>query len=179
MDNKPIIRKVKVEPKLPPHQQAMKEMERIKTEKIWQKGMSKEYYTELTDTIRIYIKERFGFNALEMTSSEIIDKLLEVKDKEAISELRSLFQTADLVKFAKHNPLMNENDANLISAIDFINETKEEEDPNAKPQPTEITVIEKRSLRAKILLGVGIAAISIALIWALIYVCSELYNYFA
>ena len=82
-DNKPIIRKIKVEPKLPPHQAAMKEIERIKTEKVWQKGQSKEYYTELTDAIRTYIKDRFGFNALEMTSSEIIDQLLEMNDKEA------------------------------------------------------------------------------------------------
>ena len=55
-----------------------------------------------------------------------------MNDKDAISDLRSLFQTADLVKFAKHSPLMNENDANLISAIDFINETKEKEDENVK-----------------------------------------------
>ena len=45
-DNKPIIRKIKVEPKLPPHQAAMKEIERIKIEKVWQKGRSKEDYTE-------------------------------------------------------------------------------------------------------------------------------------
>ena len=87
-DNKPIIRKIKVEPKLPPHQAAMKEIERIKNEKVWQKGQPKAYYTELTDTLRNYIKDRFGFNALEMTSSEIIDKLLEMNDKEAISDLK-------------------------------------------------------------------------------------------
>ena len=178
-DNKPIIRKVKVEPKLPPHQLAMQEIERIKNEKVWQKGEPKEYYTELTDTLRVYIKERFGFNALEMTSSEIIDKLLEMKDKEAISDLRELFQTADLVKFAKHNPMMNENDANLINAIDFINETKEKEDENVNPQPAEITIIEKRSLRTKILLGAGIVLLVAALIGSLIYVGLELYNYFA
>ena len=178
-DNKPIIRKVKVEPKLPPHQLALQEIERIKAEKVWQKGMQKEYYTELTDALRGYIKDRFGFNALEMTSSEIIAKLLEVNDKDAIADLRSLFETADLVKFAKHNPLMNENDANLINAIDFINETKVQEDDNAKPQPTEITVIEKRSLRMKILLGVGIVVLSIAVIASLIYIGTELYSYFA
>lgn len=178
-DNKPIIRKVKVEPKLPPHQLAMQEIERIKSEKVWQKGMPKEYYTELTDAVRTYIKERFGFNALEMTSSEIIDKLLEVKDKEAISDLKELFSTADLVKFAKHNPLMNENDANLISAIDFINETKEQEDENAKPQPTEITIVEKRSLRSKVLLGTGILLLAAAIIASLVYIGLELYNYFA
>lgn len=179
MDNKPIIRKVKVEPKLPPHQVAMQQIERIKSEKVWQKGRPKEYYTELTDALRTYIKNRFGFNALEMTSSEIIDKLLEENDKEAIADLRALFQTADLVKFAKHNPMMNENDANLINAIDFINETKEKEDENAKPQPTEITIVEKRSLRTKILLGAGILVLAAALIGSLIYVGLELYNYFA
>lgn len=178
-DNKPIIRKVKVEPQLPPYQLAMQEIERIKSEKIWQKGLSKEYYTELTDALRVYIKGRFGFNALEMTSTEIIDKLLEVKDKEAIADLRSLFQTSDLVKFAKHNPMMNENDANLVNAVDFINETKAEEDENAKPQPTEITIIEKRSLRTKILLGAGIVVLAAGIIASLIYICVELYNYFA
>lgn len=102
-----------------------------------------------------------------------------MNDKNAISDLRILFQTADLVKFAKHNPLMNENDANLINAIDFINETKEKEDENAKPQPTEITIIEKRSLRTKILLGAGIVALTAALVGSLIYIGLELYNYFA
>ena len=177
-DNKPIIRKIKVEPKLPPHQAAMKEIERIKTEKIWQKGQSKEYYTELTDTLRTYIKNRFGFNALEMTSSEIIDQLLELNDKEAISDLKLLFQTADLVKFAKHDPQMNENDANLINAIDFINETKQPEEENQKPQPTEITIIEKRSLRVKAMLICGIALLSAALIGTFIYIGLQLYNLF-
>lgn len=178
-DNKPIIRKVKVEPKLPPHQAAMKEIERIKSEKVWQKGNSKEYYTELTDTIRIYIKERFGFNALEMTSAEIIDRLLEIKDKEAIADLKFLFQTSDLVKFAKHNPLMNENDANLINAIDFINETKQQEEENRKTQPTEITIIEKRSLRTKVLLISGIVFLSTALLATFIYIGIQLYELFA
>lgn len=178
-DNKPIIRKVKVEPKLPPHQVAMQEIERIKQEKVWQKGQPKEYYTELTDTLRTYIKERFHFNALEMTSGEIIEKLLETNDKQAIADLRELFQTADLVKFAKHNPLMNENDANLLNAIDFINDTKEQEDPGAKPQPTEITVVEKRSLQTKLLLGAGAVLMAGMFIWALVYICKELYNYFA
>lgn len=175
-DNKPIIRKVKVEPKLPPHQLAMQAIERIKGEKIWQKGRSKEYYTDLTDTLRAYIRDRFGFNALEMTSSEIIDKLMEINDKEALADLKILFQTADLVKFAKHDPQMNENDANLINAIDFINETKLPEEENLKPQPTEITIIEKRSLRAKILLICGIIFLTIALVGTIIYIALQLYN---
>ena len=175
-DNKPIIRKVKVEPKLPPHILAMKHIEKVKEEKSWQKDQPKEYYTELTDIIRTYIKDRFGFNALEMTSSEIIDQLLDMKEKEDLSELNSLFQTADLVKFAKHNPLINENDANLINAIEFINETKLVVEENQKPQPTEITIIEKRSLRTKIILVCGILFLSLSIITIIVYVITQLIN---
>lgn len=178
-DNKPIIRKVKVEPKIPPHVKAMNEIEKVKNEKIWQKGHSKEYYTELTDIVRTYMKDRFGFNALEMTSGEIIEKLQEVSDKDDIRDMRELFMTADLVKFAKHNPQMNENDANLINAIDFINETKLPEEENTKPQPTEITIIEKRSLRSKILLTCGIVILSASIIATFIYIIMQLYNLLA
>lgn len=176
-DNKPILRTIKVEPKLPPHQQALNEIERIKADKSWrQSGESKAYYTELTDTIRTYIKERFGFNALEMTSSEIIDRLLQEKDQKLIDELKGLFETADLVKFAKHHPLMNENDMNLINAIDFINQTKIEQDPNAKPIPTEITVEEKRSRYAKIALLSSIIILVVAIVGMLVVVIRDIYN---
>ena len=127
----------------------------------------KAYYTELTDVIRIYIKERFGFNAMEMTSAEIIERLLEEKDKESIHDLKVMFETADLVKFAKYAPLMNENDMNLVNAVDFINQTKIEEDPNAKKEPTEIKVEEKRSKQGRIALLCSIAITGVAALIAL------------
>ena len=130
-DNKPIIKKIKIEPKLPPHQQALK---------------------------------------------EIIDKLQEINDKESIKDLMYLFQTADLVKFAKHSPLMNENDMNLVNAVDFINNTKVEPDPNAKPEPTEITVEEKRSKQGRMILLGSISIIVIAIVVILYKVLSGVYN---
>ena len=75
--------------------------------------------------------------------------------------------------------IVAENDANLINAIDFINETKQPEEENQKPQPTEITIIEKRSLRTKVLLICGIAILSTALIGTFIYIGMQLYNLFA
>ena len=160
-DNKPIIRRIKLKPHLAPHKAAMQKIEHIKEEKIWQKEDSKEYYTQLTDTLRTYIKERYGFNAMEMTSFEIIQHLTEFNDDQAISELRELFQTADLVKFAKYSTLINENDRNLVSAIEYINQTKIEE---TQPQPTEIVVVEKRSRMAKIIfwICIGVAALALA-----------------
>lgn len=177
-DNKPIIRKVKVEPKLPPHEQALLDIDRIKAEKSWQKGDPKGYYTELTDVIRMYIHGRFGFNAMEKTSSEIIDYLKETKDKEGLEDLKQLFMTADLVKFAKYAPLLNENDMNLVSAIEFINQTKVEVDPNEKPAPTEITIEEKRSKRTKVVLIVGIVTLVVLAMVVIYFVGSDLYNLF-
>ena len=178
-ENKPVIARVRIVKKIPPHQRALKEIEDIKASRMSVQENPKEYYTLLTNVLRKYIKERFGFNAMEMTSSEIIDRLQREGDRKMTEELKELFTTADLVKFAKYSTLINENDANLVNAIDFINDTKEKEDENAKPQPTEITIVEKRSLRTKVLLGVGIAVLAVVLIWSIVYVARELYNYFA
>ena len=138
-DNKPIISSIKLVKRLLPHQKAMKEIETIKAEKLVNSENSKEYYTKLTDTLRKYIEERYGFRAMEMTSSEIIEKLMATPDQTALEELRQLFSTADLVKFAKYSTLINENDMNLVNAIDFINQTKQENVPveEIKPQLSE------------------------------------------
>lgn len=173
-DNKPIIKKISVKPKLPAHIIAINKIEQIKNEKIWQKGLSKEYYTELTDILRSYLVDRFGINAKEMTSGEIIDKLMSSKDILSISELKELFETADLVKFAKLIPHMDENDSNLINAIDFINRTKVEPELEKKPEPVEIKVVEKKSLKVKLLLGMGIVVLVIFISISIFYIIDQL-----
>lgn len=175
-DNKPIIKRIRLAPKLAPHQKAMNEIQAIKSEKTWSQEDSKEYYTRLTDALRNYIKERYGFNATEMTSTEIIEHLTEEKDEQALDELRQLFQTADLVKFAKYNTLMNENDMNLVNAVEFINKTKVEVDPAELNKKQELTVEEKRSNQVKVSLLVGIIVLSIMSLTALAYIGYELYE---
>lgn len=172
--NKPIIRRIRRKKKVAPHKAAMEKIEVIKEEKIWQSEDSKEYYTQLTDTLRQYIKERYGFNALEMTSYEIIQKLQDVNDEEAINELRELFQTADLVKFAKYSTLINENDRNLVNAIEYINQTKLEE-PEEKPQPEVVVVEEKRSKIAKYVLIGSIVVSALVFLGVLGYVGYRIY----
>ena len=173
-NNKPIIRRIRNKKRLAPHKVAMQKIEQIKEEKIWQSEDSKEYYTQLTDTLRNYIKERYGFNAMEMTSYEIIQKLQEVNDEEAIAELRELFQTADMVKFAKYNTLINENDRNLVNAIEYINQTKLEE-PEPAQQPEVIVVEEKSSKIAKRVLIGSIVLASLVLLGVLAYIGYRIY----
>ena len=177
IEDKPIIRRVKIVPKLPAHQVAIHEIETIKAEKKWQNSREKEYYTELTDVIRSYIKERFEFNALEMTTSEIIEHLQSTNNAEYIGELKELFETSDLVKFAKHRPLMNENDMNLLNAIDFIDKTKLEP-VEADTQPKEMTIVEKRSKKNRVLLLLLIIVLSASSLTALYFVIRDLYRLF-
>lgn len=166
VNGKPIVRIIRRKKVLPPHKVAINEIERIKADRKWAEEDSKEYYTLLTDTLRTYIKDRYGFNAMEMTSTEIINRLIADNNEEALSELREIFTTADLVKFAKYNTLINENDANLVAALEYINQTKLEVDPNAKPEPEIIKETDKKRmnqvLTMRIIMGVLIV-ISICL----------------
>lgn len=174
--NKPIIHRIKLRQHIAPHKVAMQKIAQIKEDNLVQSEDSKEYYTQLTDTLRQYISERFNFSAMEMTSSEIIEHLQAENDEEALRELRELFQTADLVKFAKYTTLINENDRNLVTAVEYINQTKIEEE--TKPQPTEIVVEEKRSKIAKAILIASIAAVAIAIIVVTSFLVYRLYYLF-
>lgn len=135
--NKPIVVHFRIIKRVPAHEKALSEINVIKQERSENLESQKEYYTRLTNTLREYIVSRFGFNAMEMTSSEIIDRLQSAGDPKMIDELKELFRTADLVKFAKYETLINENDANLVNAINFIDQTKTNEVPvEEKVAPT-------------------------------------------
>lgn len=138
-ENKPIITRIRIVKHIPPHQRALNAIDKIKAEHLQTSEDQKTYYTRLTDTLRQYIRERFGFNALEMTSSEIIERLQTMGDRRMLDELTELFNTADLVKFAKYSTLVNENDLNLVNAVNFIDSTKVE------GQPTEEKIVPKLS----------------------------------
>jgi len=112
-------------PKLPPHEIALDAFEKLRLKKLWQAGRIKEYYTELTDIVRIYIEDRYIVRAMEMTTDEISDGLRKTDAPgEASDKLRQTLLLADLVKFAKEKPLPDENDQSLSYCIDFVRATK-------------------------------------------------------
>ncbi len=127
--NKPIVVSFRIVKRVPAHEKALHEINVIKQQRTENQETQKEYYTRLTNTLREYIVSRFGFNAMEMTSSEIIEHLQTAGDPKMIDELKELFRTADLVKFAKYETLVDENDVNLVNAINFIDQTKTDETP--------------------------------------------------
>lgn len=111
-------------PQDPPHIVALRDLDRIRGEKLWQSGNQKQYYTEITDTLRVYMEKRFGIKTIERTSGEILTDLstkdVQPSDYEAVKEL---FGTADLVKFAKYTASEQENENAVPVAVRFVNDT--------------------------------------------------------
>lgn len=121
---KPVVT-VKEKPKRPAHETALEELKKLESEKLWQQGNFKHYHSRLTDIIRTYIEHRYPVTAMELTSDEIMEKMVKViPGKEALSKLRSMLVLADFVKFAKAVPVAYENEQSLNDAYEFVNATK-------------------------------------------------------
>lgn len=116
---------VPAEPERPAEEVALEKLEKIKAEKKWQDGKTKEYHTELTDTVREYIGRRFEVHSSEKTSDDTLREMKPImKDQKDLYErLKKMLQLADLVKFAKWQTTPDENEAALRTAYDFVNET--------------------------------------------------------
>ncbi|NMB37550.1 MAG: hypothetical protein GX993_05895 [Bacteroidales bacterium] len=108
----------------PPHIVALRSLEKIRGQKLWQNNRHKQFYTAVTDTLRVYISDRYHIAAMEQTSNEMFEEL---KDKEIdpslMERLRELFTTADFVKFAKYTPSIGDNENAIPTAVRFVNST--------------------------------------------------------
>lgn len=115
----------KVVIKVPSHITALNALKVLREKQLWQKGMVKEYHSEITEIIRKYFEERFELPALEMTSGESIEELrLRRGTKMIIEDTRDFLGNADLVKFAKYQPLASVNEEMMRQAESIVNKTK-------------------------------------------------------
>jgi hypothetical protein len=116
---------VRLIPDRPAHELALEGLRRIESEKLWQQGFTKKYFSELSDVLRQYIERRFLFNAMEQTTDEILGHFdrtsLHEEEKEKLSDILHL---ADMVKFAKAISLPSENERSMQMSYDFVNNTK-------------------------------------------------------
>lgn len=130
-------------PKIPAHITALASLEKIKAEQVWKEGLIKEYYSSISDTIRLYIEERFNVFALESTTDDIMKAFrTQVVDKISKEKLEQILTLSDFVKFAKMSPIEDEHRFTLENAFDFVNGTKREEEitipePQTNNQPTQ------------------------------------------
>jgi hypothetical protein len=126
---KPVLNDKEIRLLLPAHVVALNQLDKMKQEKSWQHGRSKEFHTQLTDILREYIERVFNINSMEMTSDEILEQLrgLKLEQKATYLGLEQILKLADLVKFAKWDAMPDEHELSLLNAYSFVNQTKVEE----------------------------------------------------
>lgn len=123
--SKRVVIKLPTKKPEPPYVVARKQLDGIRQDKVWDVLPGKAYYTKLTDIIRTYLNGRFGINAMELTSSQILSALKDLNlSADEIASMKKLFVTSDFVKFAKMEPLREDNIANFNIADRFVETTK-------------------------------------------------------
>src|SRR5690606_32494634 len=122
---KPIETQEKPTPKIPAHILALQQLKELQEKQLWQNGKIKAYHSEISEILRTYIEERYKVNALEETTAEIMFGLrLHQIPEEVKMKLSQTLTLADLVKFAKEQPLPQENENSLVFAMTFVEATK-------------------------------------------------------
>lgn len=112
------------EVKIPPHEIALTKLLELEQKKLWQNGLVKEYHSQVTEIVRQYFEDRFNFRALEMTSAEILAVLSYMEEGKKIVQISdSFFSNADLVKFAKFEPIPKVNEEMMSQGYDIVNQT--------------------------------------------------------
>lgn len=188
---KPKKKKIKITPPTPPQEVAIEALNRLR--QGLQEGLDftqmgqyaeaetsqKAYFMALTDVLRQYVAERFAFNAREMTTFEIIDRLRNIGDTAALEELHNILSTADLVKFAKYEATMTESDRALLQAAEYVRNTQLTDAASKSPKEKVIVEGEAAQRRYKMLLGTVITLASLCCIADISYLIYQLWLNFS
>lgn len=117
---------------IPPYELAVERLNNLKVRRLLDQGQVKQYYTELIDILRNYLEGRFGINAMEMPSKQILRKIRENKEiRLSANQMEQVLQLADFVKFAAANPNPEDGKRTFHTIRDFVEATK------PAPQPEE------------------------------------------
>jgi hypothetical protein len=123
------IRIIRRAPPVPIHVLALKALDMLDQKKLWQQGQIKGYHSEITEIIRKYFEDRYDFNSLEMTTAQSMLVLNRVMDNEKMIRITGSFlENADMVKFAKFEPLPSVNEEMMKQAYEIVEKTKPDED---------------------------------------------------
>ena len=92
-------------PPRPPEELAREAIMELEQSNLIESGQTKEFYFRLSVILRTYLEQRYGWSALDRTTSELLMELRTQKfDLTLVNICRSFLDNADLVKFAKFTP---------------------------------------------------------------------------
>lgn len=104
---------------------ALRNLDRYRGDKFWTPEKQKAFYSGITDTLKEYVDARFAIDAPEMTTAELFEALRSCSEVSAdlYVDAKSLFETADLVKFAKMTVPEADLAKALPTAVRFVTDT--------------------------------------------------------
>ena len=122
---------------LTPYEFAQLQLSEIEKEQLWQAGKIKEYYSRLTDVMRLYMERQMNINAMESTADELIEKMQQLRlPKPLQGKIDELLHLSALVKYAKEKPGLAQSEEALTTVKDFLEHTK----PAEKEENAELSV---------------------------------------
>lgn len=108
-----------------PYDEAMRALTTLRQRKLAENGQEKEFYTSLVDILRKYLERRFGINAMEMSSTQILASLRENPEtRNNQPRIRQILEIADFVKFANVRPMPEDNIKTFNNVVTFVEDTK-------------------------------------------------------
>ena len=131
------------EPPRPAHEIAYEALRTLEAERLPDKGAIKTFHIRASDIVRAYAEGRFGVDALEMTTREVLDGLRSHDVDEAVlGDFRQLLERCDLVKFAKDRPALDRCREVIPMGRSLVDRTRvvvasPEDVPDAEPAPAE------------------------------------------
>ena len=89
------------------------------------------FYFQISETVRLYVENRFGLNATDLTTEEILDWLVlgEGPGEGQGGQLEHFLQQTDQVKFAHQEPSQQDIESTYERALGFVEETREPDEP--------------------------------------------------
>ncbi|UCG42452.1 MAG: hypothetical protein JSU73_11370 [candidate division WOR-3 bacterium] len=120
-------RRLEVAPLPEPWEEALTALEALNVKDLLSAGLIKRYYYALSEILKRYLTRRYGFPAIDQTTSEMVLALKRVKVAER-EDFVSFFRRADLVKYAKLVPPYAEMEMAVSAARDLVERTTPREE---------------------------------------------------
>ncbi len=113
------------QPPRPAHEVALEALEELYQSSLLEEKQFKEFFSLLSDIIRVYLEGRYFFDALEETTSEIMtDVKKHIEEIRLLDDIKNILELSDLIKFAKYIPDKSEVEEAKDQSLNFVNETK-------------------------------------------------------
>ncbi|HVP39040.1 MAG TPA: hypothetical protein VMS93_07635 [Candidatus Saccharimonadales bacterium] len=112
--------------RLPAHVRALRDLEALRRSALLREGRYQDYHVRLTEVLRRYVGQHCGFDALDLTTEELLGRLATELPEEG-EPVRRILEASDLVKFARVTPAPGSSEELLEASVQVVERTRPRE----------------------------------------------------